>query len=361
MFGNVFKVAIGLIPCMLTPKEVEQLKSELIECQKPLFFFHDDPDGLASFLLCYRALGEGRGFPIKAYPKITVEPYARKVFEYEPDKVFVLDVAMVDQEFIDEVKVPIVWVDHHDVLVRDKVKYFNPRKRGVNIPTPALIWQVTGEMRPADLWIATVGSVGDWFLPEFSAAFQEAYPELLPKECTTVEEALFNSKVGTLVKVFSFNLKGSMKDVIASIKILTRIDDPYEILEQRTPKGKLLWKKYLEINESYDALLNSALKKVKKDKLFVYTYSDDTLSLTKDVANELLYRLKDKVVVMGRKRGGEVRCSIRAPKSVNVRVALEKALVGVQGYGGGHDQAVGCSVKEEDFDRFIENLKSSLK
>jgi single-stranded DNA-specific DHH superfamily exonuclease len=100
---------------------------------------------------------------------------------------------------------------------------------------------------------------------------------------------------------------------------------------------------------------------VKKDKVFVFTYSDDTLSLTKDVANELLYRLKDKVVVMGRKRGGDVRCSIRAPKNVNVKVALEKALVGVQGYGGGHDQAVGCSVKEDDFDRFIENLKSALK
>src|SRR3989338_3274199 len=133
---------------MLTPNEVASIKEELLNSKRPLFFFHDDPDGLASFLLCYRYIHEGRGLPVKAYPRITKETYARKVEDYSPDKVFILDVAMVDQEFIDAVTVPVIWIDHHTLLERERVKYYNPQKRGVNIPTPALIWQVIGEEKP---------------------------------------------------------------------------------------------------------------------------------------------------------------------------------------------------------------------
>jgi single-stranded DNA-specific DHH superfamily exonuclease len=345
---------------MLTAQEVAKIKEELTNCQRPLFIFHDDPDGLASFLLCYRFVKEGRGIPIKAYPRVTVEPYARKVEEYGADKVFVLDVAMVEQDFIDAVKVPVIWIDHHAVLERDRVQYFNPQKRGVNIPTPALIWQVTGEERPEDLWIATTGAIGDWYFPPYAAAFQQAYPELLPTTCTGVEEALFNTRIGALVKVFSFNLKGPMSDVAQSVKILTRIEDPYEILEQKSPKGKLLWKKYLQVNTVYEDMMAKALKHDSKDPLFLYTYQDDTLSLTKDLANELLYKLQ-KVIIVGREKSGEVRCSLRAPGKIELSKALERALVGIDGYGGGHAQACGAGIKKDDFKRFLENLRKELK
>ena len=344
---------------MLTSQEVAKLKEELTNCQRPLFIFHDDPDGLASFLLCYRFVKEGRGLPIKAYPRVTAETYARKVEEYGADKVFILDVAMVEQEFIDTVKVPVIWIDHHSVLERDRVKYFNPQKRGINIPTPVMIWQIVGEERPQDLWIAVVGSIGDWYFPDFAIQFQQA-SELLPKTCTSVQDALFNTQIGTLVKVFSFNLKGSMADVIKSVKILTRIDDPYDILEQRTPQARILWKKYLEVNKEYEEMLANALKHDSDDKLFVYTYEDDKLSLTKDLSNELLYKL-NKVIIVGREKSDEVRCSLRAPAKINIAKALERALIGIEGYGGGHEQACGAAIKKHDFKQFLENLRKELK
>ena len=39
---------------------------------------------------------------------------------------------------------------------------------------------------------------------------------------------------------------------------------------------------------------------------------------------------------------------------------LKNALVGIEGYGGGHEYACGASVKKEDFERFIENIKSQI-
>ena len=336
---------------MLTSQEVARLKEELTNCTRPLFIFHDDPDGLASFLLCYRFVKEGRGIPLKAYPRVGVEPFARKVEEFGADKVFILDVAMVEQEFIDAVKVPVVWIDHHAVLESDRVKYFNPQKRGVNTPTPVMLWQVIGEERPQDLWIAVVGAIGDWYLPDFAQSVM--------KMCC-VEDALFNSEFGTLAKVFSFNLKGKMSDVSASVKILTRIDDYHDILDQKTPAARLVWKRYLAVDKIYEKMMDDALKHDSADGLFVYTYADDKLSLTKDLANELLYKLK-KVIIVGREKSGEVRCSVRAPADVKLINAIERALVGVEGYGGGHEQACGIAIKKHDFKCFLDNLRKELK
>ncbi len=39
---------------------------------------------------------------------------------------------------------------------------------------------------------------------------------------------------------------------------------------------------------------------------------------------------------------------------------IEKALVGISGYGGGHEHACGACVKVEDFNQFIDNFKKEL-
>jgi nanoRNase/pAp phosphatase (c-di-AMP/oligoRNAs hydrolase) len=88
---------------------------------------------------------------------------------------------------------------------------------------------------------------------------------------------------------------------------------------------------------------------------------DDTLSLTKDLANEMLHRHKDKVIVLGREKSGEVRCSLRSGPQKPILPALQRALLGIQGYGGGHEHAVGCAVKKEDFERFLSNLRKELQ
>ena len=55
-----------------------------------------------------------------------------------------------------------------------------------------------------------------------------------------------------------------------------------------------------------------------------------------------------------------MKCSLRSAKNINIAIALEKALVGIEGYGGGHEQACGACVKEEDFERFLEQLEAEI-
>jgi single-stranded DNA-specific DHH superfamily exonuclease len=337
----------------LTQTQIKQIRDELVTCKNPLFLFHDDPDGLCSFLLLYKYIREGHGIVVKSVPRID-DKFIRKVEEYQPDKVFILDIAIVDQYFLDNVKVPVIWIDHHEPLDRNKVKYFNPRVKEPkkNIPATYLCHQITQN----DLWIAMAGCIGDWFVPDFYNDFVKAYPKLIDKKKKKAPDILFDTELGKLSRILAFILKGKTGEVMKCVKILTRIGDPYEILEQKSPRGKYIYKRYEKMDTKYQKLLKEAIKNAGKDKLLVFTYSADEMSFTGDLSNELLHRYPNKIIIIGRKKSDEIRMSLRASK-ILLPPLLQKALQSVRGYGGGHEHACGACVKEDDFKEFLEILR----
>jgi len=341
---------------MLSDKDVKKIREELDNCKNPLFFFHDDPDGLCSFLLLYRYVREGHGIVFKAKPGLGVN-FLRKVDEYMPDKVFILDIPIVDQEFIDKVKVPVIWIDHHKPLERNKVKYFNPRLKDKDDGTP--VTRICYEVVKQDMWIAAVGCVGDWIIPDFFDEFKKEYKGFVDKKFNEPGKIYFESRLGKLVRIFSYILKGKTGDAIKCFKILTRIDDPNEILEQSSAKGKFIYTRFEKINNEYMELLEGAVKKASSDKLLIYTYDEKKMSFTGDLSNELIHRYPDKIVIVGREKSGEIRMSLRSTK-VKLPAVIDKALVGIEGYGGGHEYACGANVRKEDFDMFVDRIREEI-
>lgn len=343
-------------PMPLTKQQVQQIKDELDNCKNPLFFFHDDPDGLCSFLLLYRYKKEGYGIVVKrATPQID-EKFTPKVNEYNPDKIFILDIAIVDQNFVDSVKVPIIWIDHHEPLQLDGIRIFNPRLNNKKDGTPVtyLCHQVVED----DLWIAAVGCIGDWYLPDFIDKFRERYPDLLETEEKDPGKILFTTTLGKLAKIFSFVLKGRSNDVRKSFKTLTRIESPYEILKQETPRGKFIYRQFEIINKGYDELINSAIKDVGEDHLLVYIYSEDKMSFSGDLANELLFRYPEKLIIVGREKNNEIKMSLRYGNLL--LPVLKRSLVGIDGYGGGHEYACGANIKKTHLQQFLDNIRKNL-
>ena len=347
-----------LVPNMagFTKKQTEEIRKILDASARPLIFFDDDPDGICSFALIYKYLKDGAGVIIKTKPEID-EKFLKKVEELQPDLIIILDLALVTQEFIDKAKTPILWIDHHTPVKRHNVKHFNPRNKypDKNVPTSSLCYEVTQE----NLWIAAAGTIADWTWPEFADEFKEKYPDLLPKEVVDPEKALFETPLGKLIQILSFGLKGTTKDAMKTAKILTRIKSPYEILKKTTAQGRFIYKKYLSLKTEYDRLIKTALAQKSDDKILLFNYEGSRNSFTTDLANELLHKCPDKVIIIARESSGEVKMSLRS-KEIIIRTVLEKALEGVQGYGGGHEHACGANVKKEDFDRFIENFKKQL-
>lgn len=347
----------------LTKKDFDMIRQEIDDCARPIYFFGDDCDGLCSFLLLYRYKREGRGVCVKAKPKLDSK-FLPVVQDFQPDKAFILDVPLLDQDFVDAAKIPMVWIDHHPPLQVHNVRYFNPRKDAPkeNICTTHLCYTVVRDFRPQDLWIAMLGIVGDWQLPsDLAAEFSAKYPDLLSADVKKPEQALFDTPLGKLVRFYNFILNGKTADVNQSIKILTRIDDPYELINRSSARARLIAKRFDGINKQYETLLKEAIDSVKQDDpVLLFTYTEDKMSFTSPLANELLYRYPQKIVVIARKRSGEMKCSLRSAGNVHIAPIVEKALAGVQGHGGGHEHACGASIKEEDFSKFIEQLREQL-
>ena len=54
-----------------------------------------------------------------------------------------------------------------------------------------------------------------------------------------------------------------------------------------------------------------------------------------------------------------MKCSLRAAHPIVE--PLQRALQGINGHGGGHPQACGALVKEEDWERFLENFRKEVQ
>lgn len=344
---------------VLRPEQYAEIRKSLDECKCPLFFYDDDPDGTCAFLLLYRYKREGKGIPVKSAPRVD-DRFLPKVREYEPDLIFILDMPMVEQDFLDQVNVPVIWIDHHGPFKRDKVRYYNPRNNDPHDVTSTTINAYYAVQQKEDLWIAMMGGVGDWQIPPFTKEFCEMYPDLLDKDVKRPEDALFGSKIGRLVKILSFVIKGKTGDVSKCTKIMTRVKSPYEILKEETPAGRYIMKRAGDIEKKYDELFKKACKEQSKDSLLIFRYTDDKMSFTKEMSNELLYTFPNKIIIMGREKSGEMKISLRS-RDYLLPPLVQKALHGLTGYGGGHEHACGTNVKTEDFDKFIEQFRAAMK
>jgi single-stranded DNA-specific DHH superfamily exonuclease len=336
--------------------ELGAIRATLNNAHRPIIFFDDDCDGLSSFLQVYKFVEEGKGVPVKDSPGVE-EHYVKMVDDYQPDLIVVLDKPYIDDAFVRQVSSNILWVDHHEPQeAKGEIDYYNPRLHDDADNRPTSYW--LHRALDQSLWVAMFGIIGDWHYPDDLAdSFREAYPGLLSDDVSSPEAAMHDSRIGTLVRVMNFNLKGTVKETMESVKTLTRIDAPEEILEQTTSRGSFIWKKYEQLAERYQQLLDHVV--VPDDKLLVYKYEDEDSSFTGDLSNELLYRHPEKVIIVARRDKGMYKCSLRS-SDVDIASILDTCLQNIDGGGGGHKHACGAGINVKDFDTFIECFKSKI-
>lgn len=342
---------------MLKDKEVEEIKEILDKTENPLIYYDDDCDGLCSYLLLKNYLKKGKGVVVKSLPILDVV-FLRKFKETSPDFVFIVDMPLVSQEFINEINVPIIWIDHHPLVERKGVRYYNSMKwsNGHEDSTTSLCYQIV----KGPLWIAMVGSVADWRIPSFKEEFLKQYPDLFNEEITNPGDGIYKTKLGELIKIFSSILKGSTTDVNKLVSVLSKIESPYEILNKETSRGKFIYKYYESINKHYDILLKEALKSVdENEKLIAFTYSGKKYSFSSELSNELIYRYPEKVVLIAREKDGEMKVSLRGGK-VSLTEIAKKASEGLDGRIGGHEYAAGGNFKKKDFVIFLQRVKELI-
>ncbi len=342
---------------MLNQKQIDEIREHLEKAQNPLFFFDNDADGLASFLLLQRSIGRGKGVAIKSFPDLN-EAYIRKIHELNPDYVFVLDKPAIAEGFLSEVwklNLPLVWIDHHDVPkpeLKDKnMHYYNPVfNDNTNEPVSYLCYKIADKKE--DLWISMVGCIGDGFLPDFSEEFLKKYSELWGENIKTAFQALYTTEIGKISRILSFGLKDRTSNVVMMLKYLMKIKSPLEVLDEDKARGIL--RRFKQINDKYSALVEKA-KRFSSGKILFFQYGGE-LSLSADISNELSFLYPDKVIAVAYVKGTKANVSLRWKKDIR-KITLEiiKDLEGAT--GGGHEHATGAQISIEDLPKFKENLQ----
>ncbi|MFH1592002.1 MAG: DHH family phosphoesterase [Candidatus Woesearchaeota archaeon] len=339
---------------MISESDLGKIKSYLEKSQNPLFLFDDDNDGLCSFLLLREFVNRGDGLQIKTSPELN-KSILNRVKGYNPDYIFILDKPLVSQDFIDGIDVPIIWIDHHEPVKRDGVKYFNPKlgDREDHSSTTYWCYKAVG----GKLWVAVVGAVSDWTIPDYLEGFKKKYPALVGKK-DKPEDLLFDSELGRLCRIFSFLNKEDYDELNKIINVLLKIEEPSEILEGKG-EGKVILEKIGKIEKEYNELLDEALKVEKEGKLMVFLYHSSGTSFTSDLSNELLYRNPGYFIIVTREKEGKMNMSLRS-STFRVKDILERALKEVEGYGGGHLHACGVGVSKENFPKFLDVIKREV-
>lgn len=341
---------------MIPENQLKEIKSFLDKSENPLIYYDDDPDGVCSYILFKKYADKCKGNIIKSSPKLTAE-YVKKIDEYKPDFVFVLDKPIIEQEFIEKVHVPIIWIDHHAPTNMKGVHYFNPRIKDKDDQTPVTYWCY--KVTKKDLWIAGVGTISDWVIPDFYSKLKEDYTDLFTNQSDNPGEILFNTDFGKLCKIFSFLTKGRTSDVNKNINMLAKLTSPYELLNQETPKAKYLYKVYLKILKQYNQLLEKALVSKTEDKILLFIYPSTRNSFTGELSNELIYRFPEKLVIVGREKDGHIRISLRS-SNIALPPILDKVFKEMPGYGGGHEYACGSNIDKKDLNKFIKIINREI-
>ena len=339
---------------MLTKKQILEIRLFLKKSKNPLFFFDDDPDGLAAALTLKKTINRGHIIPLKV-SQFDEGVYIRKVQEYNPDVVFILDRAVVSQNVFDQINVPVVWIDHHEPIERYKVHYYNPMVLDKEDNRSTSFWAY--QIAEKNMWIAMVGIIGDWYIPPFIKKF--SYKKLLNNK-KTPPAIIFDSDFGKLIRLFTLILKGQTKDVNQSLMALEKITSPHQILRKTTKEGKYLYERYEKIDKEYQLLYQNAQESDEPGDPYVFTYPSTKTSFTSILSNELLYRMTNhQTFIIARLKDNEYRLSIRSKKQPILPI-LKKALLQVRGYGGGHPLACGAAINKDDFSKFLNIFRQEL-
>lgn len=344
---------------MLNNNEIDELKEHLERAQNPLFYFDNDQDGLCGYLLLRRFYKKGYGVPVKTSP--LGKEYFGKTDEINPDYIFILDQPRVSDEFFSlskEKNIPVVWVDHHESdkeKIPREVYYYNPLfSDGNSEPVTKICYEVT--RNKSDLWILIAGCLADKFFPKEYENFMKDYPELCIKS-TEPFEIFYFSEIGKISRMMGAGLKDRTSLVKKMIKFLVNVKTPYEVLEENS-ENLSFHRRFEVIDKKMNVLYQKAKKKSSPGKLLFFRYSGE-ISMSADLSNKLNFAFPKKLIVVAFLKGARVNVSIRGK---DARDIVEKALENIPlATYGGHKDAVGAQMNEDQLDLFEENLGKILE
>lgn len=352
---------------MLNSQQISEIREHLEKAQNPLFFFDNDNDGFMSFLLLRRFIDRGKGIAVKGSHKLS-KTYYKRIKELKPDYIFLLDISSIEKEFLEMAEkqgLPVVWIDHHNVKIGEEVplidsslfNYYNPfHNDKTNEPVSYLCYKIINQKK--DIWLAIIGCVSDFYLPDFYNEFEEKYSELSKKNPKTPFDVLFDSEIGRISRILDFSLKDTTTNVVNLMKFMMKVKGPMDVLEENISTKQIL-KRYNEINLKYQNILKKARNSI-GNKMIYFQYSGD-LSLSSNLANQLSHEFPKKIIIVIYLSTDTANISLRG-RDVDIRKITLEAIKNIPGaVGGGHEHSTGARMPVSSLPVFKERIEELVK
>ncbi|MDD3263490.1 MAG: DHHA1 domain-containing protein [Candidatus Nanoarchaeia archaeon] len=333
---------------------IKQIKKEFKQIKNPYIFFDNDADGFCSFYQIAKYFDTFSFTMVKDRPLID-ERFSYKLDETSFDAIIILDIAKVDESFLKKYSgYKIIWIDHHpqsEIKSRNNLIILNSTDFKKDYPTSMLVYKIFKKEKLAMI----IGCISDWYIDRtIKSSIKKLQLDQLINKKETPGEILFDSSLGEKILFLNFSLKSNVTSFKRYILELLEIN----LLNLDTEENPF-FKKAKRIYDKYYAICN--YKPLINDDLYYLKYYED-VSVSTEVSNFLLVKYpKKKIIIVARDAIDKISMSLRSNGHVNLTELMSYVFSQMNGFGGGHNNASGCSIAKDDEDFFIEIIKNSIK
>ena len=132
-----------------------------------------------------------------------------------------------------------------------------------------------------------------------------------------------------------------------------------EMDEKIDDEVKEIMENYEKIEKEFEKMAKEAEKHT-NEKIIKFIYTGEKYSFTSELSNYLHYKFPDKFILVCRDDNDKMKCSLRGNKK-ELPPIVNKSLIGVRGYGGGHKYACGATIEKEDFEKFWKRFEEECE
>ena len=108
--------------------------------------------------------------------------------------------------------------------------------------------------------------------------------------------------------------------------------------------------------------IKKKVKKQEKTDLVIIEHENTSISFNRQLAEEFAYQVQDyKVILSSYQKDSKdlVSMSLRG-RNFNVNELIQECMGGLDGRGGGHNEASGAIISKKDYHTFIERVKKKF-
>jgi len=347
---------------MSTEVEVRRWLKGIRRKDEILLAFHNDGDGICSAALMKLFIERyaGASVVLLSQPMPVRKSLSSYVRTTMANKVIFLDLGMDQHPNVVkkiEKDCEVLVIDHHDPLrdlTDEHVLHFNPKlEREVYLPTSYLVYELCNPIvnMSDKLWIAIVGIVSDYQvqdLREFLLDCKKVYPEIEPSQ-----PAIFNTRFGLASEILGYAKAYRM-----------RCEDLVEMLcssstLQEFLSNEVLRNAFERVKSEIDAILTQAKSTPPISNRILLFELKTKFALRSIIATKLSIELPRLVVLVYERSGGRVKLSARTQRDTNLLEFFKREFREIEFKSlGGHRNACGLEMDEEDFAEFVERLRA---